>query len=194
MGGTGRGFCFRSNHQRGRPPNTPNQTVQLSITGGDQVAGEDFFAQIGDGGSFNGGINTGPVFSGVDILAGSIFAGNNTGAVGDPDPGGNAAHPLIWLDSTTTSAGTVSASGLLATLTIDTTGISSGTYPLTLTGVASAFGPFDTTLRDSLGDPVALNVLNGTITVAVPEPSTWVLLSAAYCVLIGWSLRRPELA
>ena len=106
-------------------PNTANQVVSIWVNGGEQIAGEDFFAQIGDGGAFLGGSNTKPAFTNVDVLSGTIFAANNNGAFGDPNgtpSGSNAAHPLIWVDGTTTVSGTVSASGLLATLTLDTTG------------------------------------------------------------------------
>jgi len=144
-------------------PNTPNQVITIQVTGGGQIAGEDLFAQIGDGGTFNSGINMKPVFTNVDIIGGSIFAGNNTGAAGDPN-GGNTSHPLIWVDSTTTLSGTVSADGLLATLNIDTTGLTSGSFPLLLSGVASHFGSFTTTLVNASGNPIPLNITNGTLT------------------------------
>jgi hypothetical protein len=146
--------------------NTPNQTITIQITGGEQVAGEDFFAQIGDGGAFNGGANSKPVFTNVDIIAGTIFAGNNLGAFGDPAVG-NAAHPLIWDDGTVTSSGSVTAAGLLATLTIDTTGLNSGSFPLSLTGVADAIGPANNTaLNNAGGIPIPLTVTNGLLTVS----------------------------
>src|SRR5690242_11051028 len=53
-------------------PNTPNQLVTIQVTGAESIAGEDFYAQIGDGGAFNSGTNTNPVFSGVDIVGGSV--------------------------------------------------------------------------------------------------------------------------
>jgi hypothetical protein len=142
--------------------NTANQLVTIQVSGGEQIAGEDFFGQIGDGGAFNGGSNTKPSLTNVDIINGTIFASNNNGAYGDPQgtnpPGSNAAHPLIWVDGTTTNAGTVAANGLFATLMIDTTGLNSGTFPLILTGVANTLGPFDTTLRDANGALYAATV------------------------------------
>jgi hypothetical protein len=149
-------------------PNTANQVITIQITGGDQVAGEDFFAQIGDGGAFLGGTDAKPAFTNVDILSSTIFSTSNNGSYGDPNgtpPGSNSAHPLIWVDGTTTVDGSVPAVGLLATLTIDTTGLNSGTFPLLLTGVASSLGPFDTTLRDANGDAIPLSVSNGTLIV-----------------------------
>jgi hypothetical protein len=157
-------------------PNTPNQQFTISVTGTDtQIAGEDFFAQIGDGGSFNGGSDSKPVFQNVDILNNTIFNGNNTGATGDPNgspKGSNAGHPLIWVDGTTSNTGTVSDLGVLATFTIDTTGVSSGTFPFLLTGVADSLGGFSTTFNDAGGSPVPLTITNGTLTVQAPEPAS----------------------
>ena len=146
--------------------NTPNQTITVQITGGEQVAGEDFWAQIGDGGAYNIGSNSKPSFTNVDIIGGTIFAANNTGAFGDPNVG-NAAHPLIWDDGTVTASGSVAAAGVLATLTIDTTGLNSGSFPLSLTGVASAIGPANNTvLNDASGIPISLTVTNGLLTIS----------------------------
>jgi hypothetical protein len=146
-------------------PNTPNQVITIQVSGGEPIAGEDFAAQIGDGGMFNSGVNTKPVFTNVDILGGTIFAGNNKGATVD-------AHPLIWAVGTVTANGSVPASGLLATLTIDTSGLSSGTFPLMLTGVGNllAAGPFNTTLRNAGGNPIPLIVSNGLLTIS-PYPA-----------------------
>jgi hypothetical protein len=152
-------------------PNTANQIVTIHVTGGEQIAGEDFYAQIGDGGAYLGGSNAKPAFTNVDVLVGTMFAASNNGSYGDPNgtpPGNNAAHPLIWVDGTSTVSGSVPASGLLATLTIDTTGLNSGTFPLRLT-VASELGPFATTLWSASGpDPIPLSVSDGSLIVAVP--------------------------
>ncbi len=150
--------------------NTANQQIPIYISGGEQVAAEDFYAQIGDGGAFVGGVNAKPVFTGVDIINGTIFAANNSGAFGDPNgtpAGTNAAHPLIWVDGTITPSGVVTANGLLATLTIDTTGVTSGTFALRLTGVAASLGGFDTTLWDSTGQPIALSAAPGTLVIGL---------------------------
>jgi hypothetical protein len=147
-------------------PNTANQIISIWVTGGGQVAGEDFFAQVGDGGAFNGGVNTKPTLTNVDIVTSSIFAANNSGAYGDP---GNAVtHPLIWVDGTTTQSGTVVASGRLAAITFDTTGLSSGTFPLLLTDVASSLGSFSTALRSANGSTAPLTIANGSVIVGTP--------------------------
>lgn len=173
-------------------PNTPNQLVTVTITGTSQVAGEDFFAQIGDGGTFNNGVNTKPVFSSVDILTGTIFAAHNTGATMDPG-GPESAHPLIWVDGTTTDSGTVLDSGLLATFTIDTTGVSSGTFPLLLKGVATSLTPggFSTRLLDGSAVPVPLTINDGSITVSdVPEPLALPALGVLSCLFLSRGRRR----
>jgi PEP-CTERM motif len=157
-------------------PNTANQIVTIQLTGGESVAGEDFYAQIGDGGTFLGGSDVKPAFANVDILTGTIFSASNNGAYGDPNgtpTGSNAGHPLVWIDGTTTASGGVPASGLLATLTIDTTGLNSGTFPLLVRGVASPLGSFDTTLRDASGNAIPLSISDGTLIVAVPLPGDY---------------------
>jgi len=151
-------------------PNTANQVISIQVTGGESIAGEDFYTQIGDGGSFLGGTDTKPAFTNVDVLGGTIFSPSNNGAYGDPNgtpPGSNAAHPLVWVDGTTTLSGSLPANGLLATLTLDTTGLNSGTFPLRLS-VDGALGPFDTTLWNAVGEAVPLSVTEGTLIVAIP--------------------------
>lgn len=61
--------------------NTPNQAIQLSIAGTDNVAGEDLYFQINDGFS-------GPTISSVDVISDTIFATNNTGENGGHAPTG----------------------------------------------------------------------------------------------------------
>ena len=169
-------------------PNTPNQKILINITGPEAVAGEDFFAQIGDGGVANNGTNTKPVFTQVDILTGTIFGASNTGATGDPGgtpKGSNSAHPLIWVDGTTTNSGTVSDTGLFATITVDTSGVSSGTYALLLKGIASnKGGPFDTALRFTGGGAVPLTITNGSIVIQTPEPTSLAIIGCAAVVAL----------
>jgi hypothetical protein len=146
--------------------NTPNQTFTIQITGGEQVAGEDFFAQIGDGGAYNNGVNSKPSFANVDIIGGTIFAANNNGPQVNPTVP-NSAHPLIWEMGTVTASGSVAATGKLATLTIDTTGLSSGTFPLVLTGVGSAIGPNNNTiLYDASAAAIPLAIANGSLMIS----------------------------
>lgn len=113
-------------------PNRAGQQVQVMVSGGDAVQGVNLFVQLADGGVFAGGTATGPIITGVNITSGTIFTGNNTGARGGPD------GPLFWEMGTTTATGTVTTQGLLATITIDTTGIFGGSFPLTLNPALAA--------------------------------------------------------
>jgi hypothetical protein len=138
-------------------PNTPHQAITIDVTGGDAVQGLNFYAQIADG--------TGPKIESVDLLAGTIFASNNTGQQ-NPE-----SLPQTLFASTTTSAGTVAADGVLATLWIDTTGFNVGDGPWSLNLVGT-----DDSDTDFAG--VFADVTNGMIDIqAVPEPATLGLLS-----------------
>jgi hypothetical protein len=106
-------------------PDMAGQQVPILVSGGEAVSGIDFFVQVGDGGTTVGGDDTGPRITQVDLTSGTIFASNNTGVFLDP-------APLIWGATTTTESGSVSASGVLATLTIDTTGMFGGQFDLVL--------------------------------------------------------------
>jgi hypothetical protein len=128
-------------------PNLSGQQVQIFATGGDPVAGIDLFVQIGDGGATVGGNDTGPTITQLDLTTGTIFAANHTGVFTDP-------APLLWGATTTTTSGTVPAGGLLATLTIDTTGITTGQFDLILNPPAT--GP--TAFADA---GVVTNLTNG---------------------------------
>ena len=65
--------------------NTTNQLIQIFVTGGNAVQGLNFNAQIADAGPStpecqSGGMIDGPNITAADILSGTIFDGNNTGA------------------------------------------------------------------------------------------------------------------
>jgi hypothetical protein len=140
-------------------PNTPNQTIQLSVTGGDAVQALNFNAQVADGGPELGGVVNGPDITAANIVTGTIFSGNNSG---QQDPG---SFPQLAIRTTTTSSGSIAASGVLATLTISTVGISSGTFPLKL--------------NDTLNGPTDFATVPVTITdgfIVVPEPATLSIL------------------
>jgi hypothetical protein len=135
-------------------PNTPGQQVPILVTGGEPISGIDLFVQIGDGGAVVGGDDTGPIITNLDLVTGAIFATNNSGVFTDPTP-------LIWGATTTTTSGTVSASGVLATLTIDTTGILTGQFDLILNPPST--GP--TAFADS---SVATMLVNGRLQIGTP--------------------------
>jgi hypothetical protein len=138
-------------------PNMPGQQVPILVTGSDAVSGIDFFIQVGDGGTTVGGDDTGPRITQVDLVSGTIFASNNTGVFLDP-------APLIWGATTTTATGSVSANGVLATLTIDTTGMFVGQFDLVLNPPST--GP------TAFADPgITTSLINGSLSIGdLPPP------------------------
>jgi hypothetical protein len=139
-------------------PNMPGQLVQIGVTGGEAVSGVDLFVQVGDGGTTVGGDDTGPKITNLDLVTGTIFAANHTDVFTDP-------APLIWGATTTTTTGTVPANGVLATLTIDTTGITTGQFDLILNPAAT--GP--TAFADA---GVVANLTNGLLQIGAAPSLT----------------------
>ena len=137
-------------------PDTPGQTIELFVTGGDPVQGLNLFVQVADGYPTGGGVIDGPNITGVDIVADTVFAASNTGQ--DTD----VALDQIWLVYTTTDEEVepfVGAEGKLATVTLDTTGFPSGTWDLLLAGTLN---------EDSDFAGVAADISNGTIEIQEP--------------------------
>lgn len=133
-------------------PNTPGQTISLYVTGGWPVQGLNFNLQIADGGPAAGGVISGPAITAVDLLTGTIFAADNTGMRLDaPDPAGDDPVPQHTYRGTSTAAGTVAADGLLAMVTIDTTGFERGAWSLTISDTvngATDFAGVEATILD----------------------------------------------
>ncbi len=136
-------------------PDTPAQTIAIYVSGGDAVEGLNFNAQVADGGPELGGSVDGPAITAVDLTTGAIFGGNSSGPQNILQLLG-LNYPQAAVYTVTTASGTVAADGLLATLTIDTTGFASGsTFDLKLAGTFNG----DT---DFAGIPIAIT--NGHIT------------------------------
>ena len=144
------------------------KSFQVNVVGGDAIQGLNLVFQIGDGGAIIGGKDTKPIISSIDLITGTIFEGNNTGqTVVFGDPG------LIQSHSITTSTGTVSANGVLATVTLDGRSLTLADAGTTVSyGLASP--GFATT--DFAGIPATLEGTNGTLSnitiTAIPEPSS----------------------
>ena len=145
--------------------------IAILVSGGDPIQGVDLFMTSGPDGftPFSG-----HRIQAIDLIGpGTIFHGNNTGQFDHvPLPSLNT-----W-SSTTTAAGTVAASGTLAFLTIDATGVAPGIYQLQLTnlviGAPSDLPPFSS--------PV---LIDGAFTI-IPEPGSIVLglfATAGLCVV-----------
>lgn len=142
-------------------PNKPGQIAEIYVTGGDAVRVLELFVQVGNGGpeleltaedfrlSPGAGI-PGPAITAVDLLTGTVFATNNLGQQNPIDA--PIDFPQLAAAYTQVSSGTVVAEGLLARLSIDTTGFASGTFALSLTayGVTTEFDGASANVTDGL--------------------------------------------
>ena len=146
-------------------PNTPNQLVSIFVTGGDEIAGVNFAAQVEDGfPDVPGSVINGPDITGVDLegaVTPTIFTGNNTVA---QNPG---SAPQAAFRSMTTQTGTVIGKGLFVTLTIDTTGLQEGDYQLKLGD--TVVGP--TRFLDAEANTLPATITDGLLTIAL-SPQT----------------------
>jgi hypothetical protein len=163
-------------------PGQAGQIVPIFVAaqGGEAVAGTEFRVQEGDGGTDLGGSDVAPSMVGDIIGPGTIFELNNSGV-------NDSSFPMLVALGTTTSSGfNILSAGdnLWGTLTFDTTGLTSGSWPLIMTGTIfgdSGLNPFQ------VGD--GLTILNGTVTI-VPEPSSVVLGMFAVAGLGAVAIRR----
>ena len=149
-------------------PNTPNQPVQIYVSGVPAVAGLNLNAQIGDGWA----IGT-PVFSSVNLTSGTLFSSNNSG------PSDIGSIPGLAMYSILTNSGSISGgSGLLATLYVDTTGLNSGTFALSLGDTLNGATTFLTETGEA-----PITITEGTLTV-VPEPAGLAILATGLLPLV----------
>lgn len=152
-------------------PDTPGQTVQIMVStdAADMVGGCNLNAEIAGGGPAYGGV-AGPVITAVDMEAGTIFAGNNTGQTDLGSLAQLATYSIV------TTSGTVPADGLLVTLTIDTTGFTTPGSTWTL-----ALGQTLNGLTDFAPTPAIIS--EGTIQL-IPEPASLALMALAGAALL----------
>jgi hypothetical protein len=161
--------------------NTPNQRITINVSGGAQISGMNFNLQIGDGGPAAGG-TPGPVFTGLDLVNGTIFHSDHA----SPLDLGSIPQSLTWDIVTAQDGDYVDTDGLLATVTVDTTGFSRGmSFPFSIASTRNGATNF---IYDGV-TPVPTALADGTI-VIVPEPSTLALLTAFGVALCGWAGRR----
>jgi len=152
-------------------PNTPGQLVSIPVTGGAQVGALNLNAEIANGGVINGG-TAGPAFTNfpgtgneVDLITGTIFASNHT------NQDNITAQAQVVSSSIATTSGTVSASGMLASFNIDTTGFSTAgsVYSLKLGGFSNGAISGNTDFGvDSTFNPIPANITNGNLIIAYP--------------------------
>ena len=144
------------------PLHIEDSYVIKKLSGYQNARIKNFYIQVGDGGSANGGSDTIPVITNIDIVGpGTIFNESNTGQTN------TFTSDLLWAISTTTDAsvaGQLVADGLLAYVTFDTTGTILGeSWSLMLTGVAT--GIFGDPGVDTSFAGVPANITNGTISI-----------------------------
>ncbi len=130
-------------------PDQAGQEIGIYVTGADPVQGLEFNVQIGEGVS-------GPVFETIDIFTGTIFEANNVGIYP-----GSYINLRDAYQGTVTVSDTVLADGLLATLTLDTTGIFNGQYTLSLIDTLEGCANFAGLQIDITDGTIFVELLNG---------------------------------
>jgi hypothetical protein len=188
-------------------PDTPNQVVPILVTGGEAVAGLEFFAVIGGGGAANGG-EDGPGFEEPAEWAPAMVddtiwddefwvdASSATTVHAHPfGPQFAAGSVFVFPHHSPPSPGAttdVPAEGVLIKLLVDTTGWSARKGPWTLQlSSAEPFGSDPTILADGTGAPIGLQVIDGSISL-IPEPTAVVMLwglAAGMMLCLAWRRR-----
>lgn len=165
--------------------NTAGQTIQIFVTStnGEKVQGLNWSFQIAPDSLTPAAA---PTITAFDIVGpGTVFGSNNTGQTttlaGEAEGGIQMATGY-----TTTASSTVAASGLLGTVTVDTTGILNGNYTINMDNTLNGPTDFSGVSADSF--------INGSISISpvgVPEPSGFALaLTASGMVLLRRRCRR----
>ncbi len=160
--------------------NQAGQQIQIYVSGGDSIAGIDFNMEL-DSDAPAIAPPSAPSFTGVDLTTGTIFQNNNLGAV---DSGSLPTDELTWW--ITTESGVVSANGLLATVTVDTTGLFASdpvhSWPLSMSETDNG----STEFLNSSGVALPASFTDGTITLVAPEPHPLALLGIGVVALAGY--------
>lgn len=155
-------------------PNTPGQVISIPVVGGDAAPGADLAVQIGDGGPemamYGQPAGTpGPKITGIGLTTGTIFGVSGASQF---TPSGNI--PQVWFTNvallgTPTS---VSTSGVLANITIDTTGFSNGSFPLLLKNVVPGLNPPNGMSSDFTDSGPVPTINNGAVLI-IPAAAYW---------------------
>jgi hypothetical protein len=163
-------------------PNQANQTIEIYASptfAGEIAPGLNLNVVIDDGGSIVGGVdNNSPRITSVNLKpAGGLFDGI-------PDSQSNLLESQKLYQVTIAPTGisnrpVITDGVLLAQITLDTTGLTSGSWVLDLDGLPAVGLPSS----DFAGSPTT--VINGVLIVTVPELSSlWALASACSLMIL----------
>ena len=140
-------------------PDTPGQVIPILVSGGADVQGVVFNFQLDDGyPDVPGSTGDGPNIANVDLVGtGTVF-----GSIANSGNNVIESRDQIWVVGTTTSDGVIVAKGILAYVTIDTTGWfgGDGLWQLKL---ADTFNG-DTNFQTPDGQIVPI-IINGLVTI-----------------------------
>jgi hypothetical protein len=159
---------------------TSGQTILLSVSGSDLVTGFNLRAQLGDG----TGPGVEPVFQAVSFTGG-IWDANAITVMGGPVSGALQFAQASVVFNTNVS---VAANGYLVTLTLDTTGLFSGSYALLLKGTQIGA---DSDFIVSGGGILSPSITNGTINV-VATSTAWKATSGNWSDPNCWTAGEPN--
>jgi hypothetical protein len=140
-------------------PDTPGQTIPIRVQGGADVAGLNFNLQVEDAGAAFGGSRSGPAITSVDLVNGTIFDGNHEAVQVLTNAPQLVIHNITVASSVPNNA--VAATGLLAIVTIDTTGFTNGVFSLRMGDTLNG-------LSDFAGQSTA--IYEGRLTIEDSEP------------------------
>lgn len=154
-----------------------NAELTFSVTGGSTVNFMEFVLQVGDGGAAIGGTDTMPTIQSVDLITGCIFSDAIQTEV--------VKHPLVCRYSATNSPYDITATGKIATVTLDTSALNIGD---TFTVQLSEIGEGYETYFNYSGTYIP--TISGMFTMTViPEPATMAILTIG-CLSLAYRRKK----
>lgn len=179
-------------------PDTADQIVELSVTGGLDIAGINLYGLVADGfPDISGSSQDGPNITDVDLIGDAtnptIFFASNSGQNGADESRPQAFFRSLTVGTDGDGASVpVTGSGVFARLTVDTTGISSGSFALILGGKTD-IDPNYPSLQflDVDAQTITTEITDGTLTI-VPEPQHVAWATGGLLGLVALLRRRAR--